>query len=180
MALTPGGLPYPVGTDKVVDGDDAIKALAIAVDTRPYAMGYLGTSVTVAAGAPYQIGVTGVSGLTTELGGGVTYTGGTGRFTVPTAGRYRLTCGVHYDQNISGANRLAWLALAGTATRLADWAFPGAVASHKWVGGTRTVRLAAGDGVTFFTFHDAAGPLNIVGDAALGAATFMEIFWEGV
>lgn len=30
MALTPGGLPYPVGTDKVVDGDDAIKALALA------------------------------------------------------------------------------------------------------------------------------------------------------
>jgi hypothetical protein len=34
MALTPGGLPYPVGTDKVVDGDDAIHALATAVDRR--------------------------------------------------------------------------------------------------------------------------------------------------
>lgn len=34
MALTPGGLPYPVGTDKVVDGDDAIHALATAVDIR--------------------------------------------------------------------------------------------------------------------------------------------------
>jgi len=32
MALTPGGLPYPVGTDKVVDGDDAIHALALALD----------------------------------------------------------------------------------------------------------------------------------------------------
>jgi hypothetical protein len=30
MATTAGGLPYPVGTDKVVDGDDAIKALALA------------------------------------------------------------------------------------------------------------------------------------------------------
>lgn len=34
MALTPGGLPYPLGTDKVVDGDDAIKALATALDLR--------------------------------------------------------------------------------------------------------------------------------------------------
>jgi len=32
MATTPGGLPYPVGTDKVVDGDDAIKALATTLD----------------------------------------------------------------------------------------------------------------------------------------------------
>lgn len=34
MALTPGGLPYPLGTDKVVDGDDAIRALATALDIR--------------------------------------------------------------------------------------------------------------------------------------------------
>jgi hypothetical protein len=32
MATTPNGLPYPVGTDKVVDGDDAIKALATFLD----------------------------------------------------------------------------------------------------------------------------------------------------
>lgn len=32
MATTPGGLPYPVGTDLVVNGDDAIKALAEALD----------------------------------------------------------------------------------------------------------------------------------------------------
>ena len=32
MATTPNGLPYPVGTDKVVDGDDAIQALATFLD----------------------------------------------------------------------------------------------------------------------------------------------------
>lgn len=31
MATTPNGLPYPVGTDRVMDGDDAIKALATAI-----------------------------------------------------------------------------------------------------------------------------------------------------
>ncbi len=30
---TAKGYPYPVGTDRVMDGDDAIKALATAVDT---------------------------------------------------------------------------------------------------------------------------------------------------
>jgi hypothetical protein len=34
MATTAGGLPYPVGTDKVRDGDNAIKALAEALDAR--------------------------------------------------------------------------------------------------------------------------------------------------
>lgn len=34
MATTTWGLPYPVGTDKVVDGDNAIKALAEAVEVR--------------------------------------------------------------------------------------------------------------------------------------------------
>jgi hypothetical protein len=34
MATTPGGLPYPIGTDKVVDGDNAIEALARALDPR--------------------------------------------------------------------------------------------------------------------------------------------------
>lgn len=34
MALTPGGLPYPLGTDKVVDGDNAIRALAEATEAR--------------------------------------------------------------------------------------------------------------------------------------------------
>lgn len=31
-ANTPNGLPYPLGTDRVMDGDDAIKALAQKVD----------------------------------------------------------------------------------------------------------------------------------------------------
>jgi hypothetical protein len=33
VATTPNGLPYPLGTDHVVDGDDAIRALADALDT---------------------------------------------------------------------------------------------------------------------------------------------------
>lgn len=40
MATTSGGLPYPVGTDKVVDGDNQIRALAEAVDARTAAPRY--------------------------------------------------------------------------------------------------------------------------------------------
>lgn len=33
-ANTPKGYPYPLGTDRVTDGDDAIHSLATAVDTK--------------------------------------------------------------------------------------------------------------------------------------------------
>lgn len=33
-ANTPLGFPYPLGTDRLADGDDAIKNLATAVDTK--------------------------------------------------------------------------------------------------------------------------------------------------
>ena len=36
MATTGDGLPYPVGTDLVRDGDNAINALASALDRRSY------------------------------------------------------------------------------------------------------------------------------------------------
>jgi hypothetical protein len=34
MATTPKGYPYPLGTDRVMDGDDVIHELAEAVDTK--------------------------------------------------------------------------------------------------------------------------------------------------
>ena len=37
MATTDSGLPYPIGTDKVRDGDNAIEALARAVEARIWA-----------------------------------------------------------------------------------------------------------------------------------------------
>lgn len=49
MANTTNGLPHPVGTDKVVDGDDAIRALAEAVDTRVLPFGYARARATQAA-----------------------------------------------------------------------------------------------------------------------------------
>lgn len=61
MATTPGGLPYPVGTDKVVDGDDAIKALALAVDPAFVAWTTY-TPTWLAGGSPVTIGTGGTVG----------------------------------------------------------------------------------------------------------------------
>lgn len=37
--VTPKGYPFPVGTDRVMDGDDAIEALAVTIDGKlPYAV----------------------------------------------------------------------------------------------------------------------------------------------
>lgn len=38
-ATTPGGMPYPLGTDPIADGDDAIKNLALAI-TGPVAAAF--------------------------------------------------------------------------------------------------------------------------------------------
>jgi len=49
-ANTAKGYPYPLGTDRVTDGDDAIHNLAAAVDTRT-GVGTAGTVVTPVPGA---------------------------------------------------------------------------------------------------------------------------------
>lgn len=49
MANTTNGLPYPVGTDLVVNGDDAIKALAESIDLAVLPHGYARARCTTAA-----------------------------------------------------------------------------------------------------------------------------------
>lgn len=59
MGSTTRGLPYPEGTDKVVDGDNAIRALAEAVDTKLVYNGKF-SGLTSAAGVvliPHGMGV---------------------------------------------------------------------------------------------------------------------------
>jgi len=60
MATTAKGFPYPVGTDRVMDGDDAIKALAEKVDTAVgvAAAGSFTSSVPTALNTPVSTAVT--------------------------------------------------------------------------------------------------------------------------
>lgn len=56
---TPHGYPYPLGTDRLADGDDVMRDLAQAIDTRlgVYAAGVV-TPPIVAAGANANVAVT--------------------------------------------------------------------------------------------------------------------------
>jgi hypothetical protein len=51
MANTPKGYPYPLGTDRVMDGDNVIQSLATAVDTKLglAASGSFSVNITAAA-----------------------------------------------------------------------------------------------------------------------------------
>lgn len=64
------GYPYPLGTDRVMDGDDAIHNLATAVDTQ------LGTHASGVATVPIT---------TVSVAANVTVTFPAGRFTAPPA-----------------------------------------------------------------------------------------------
>ena len=52
-STTAKGYPYPVGTDRVMDGDNAIQALAEAVDTHlgRVASGFVNVNITTAGGS---------------------------------------------------------------------------------------------------------------------------------
>ena len=58
MATTANGLPYPIGTDAVVQGDDAIGALAGALDRRSYGHRLEHRSVAVTPNAAGGWGIT--------------------------------------------------------------------------------------------------------------------------
>lgn len=58
MATTAGGFPYPVGTDKVRDGDDAIKALADVLQQRTLGLMFISSQVIVTTNAAGGFGVT--------------------------------------------------------------------------------------------------------------------------
>lgn len=92
MGTTPNrGFPYPEGTDYVASGDDAIEALAMAVDgaltNRLFAVAEGGPGESVAANTDWVVDyaeMTGGPGFTAILDGGIaprfTYTGSSGRW----------------------------------------------------------------------------------------------------
>ena len=65
-ANTPRGYPYPVGTDRLMDGDDAIKNLAQKTDTNlAYGVtsGVVTTPIPTALGTPVSVSFTFPVGL---------------------------------------------------------------------------------------------------------------------
>lgn len=66
-AQTAKGYPYPLGTDRVMDGDDSIHALADAVDAKQPFATWVGTaSVSVVANTAANVAVTLPAGRFTQ------------------------------------------------------------------------------------------------------------------
>lgn len=66
---TTNGLPYPVGTDRVMDGDNAMQSLAEAVDTKALLSGDTGNVSAVSAGFTLAAGFTGLAGTVRRRNG---------------------------------------------------------------------------------------------------------------
>jgi hypothetical protein len=175
MATTPGGLPYPVGTDKVVDGDDAIRNLATAVDTRPVAVAPLVTGGNLTPLAYYTIGQGGGFG-SPELRG-VAFSGAPAIFTVPVAGLYRVGWGIAFGPIAAPGTIRAARIDDGAATpvaRASVYLTP-SVGQAQTLVGTRLLRLAAGAALRLTAYHDAGGGVPV-----LPGDTYVSIEWAGV
>jgi hypothetical protein len=173
MALTPGGLPYPLGTDKVVDGDDAIKNLAIGVDTRPLARAVLATGGNLSPNIYLVVGQGGGFG-SPELRG-VTWNSDAAIFTVPIAGLYRVAYGVAYAGSATpGAVRAARLD-NGASTTLASTYLSPTAGQLQTLSGSRLLRMVAGASVRLLTYHEAPAGATI-----LTSDTYLFIEWAGV
>jgi hypothetical protein len=113
MATTAKGYPYPVGTDRVMDGDDAIHSLATAVETM------LGVAAAGQAVVPIVAANTAAS-ITVVLPAG-RFTAGTLAGNATAFGsqpdNFRVTVGV-----LNTTQLVIWgLRTTGTATFAVSW-----------------------------------------------------------
>lgn len=154
MAATPIlALPYPVGTDRVADGDNAIQALAERIEALKFPRGWLGN---VALNAPQAgIGISGdIVGLTVALAA------------LPANRRIRISAMVGFTS--AGATRVDFYIMEGatvldsqSASILAGGAF---LVMSTWtiltpVAGAHTYKVAAGS---------SAGTISTTAGAAAG------------
>ena len=106
MGVTPGGLPWPDGTELVAGGDDAIKALADAVD--PHGA----TVARTTTGSPSTAGWQAMSFTATSARRGAA-TGNSAGITVTKTGIYLVSGYVEWGALASGPIIGACLAVGG-------------------------------------------------------------------
>lgn len=144
MATTPGGLPYPVGTDLVVDGDDQIRALATTIDSAAFGGSSRIRASAASAALPINAWATVPLNTQTDLhvpssAPAFTYTSGASGFTINTNGLYlvsaslTLTSALFLGRIINGGTTLAQQSKADAAVgttmtmSVARWLTAGAV-----------------------------------------------------
>jgi len=110
------GFPYPTGTDRVADGDNAIQSLAQAVETNLIGANAAvtpGPNITVGSSAVYRRGRVGLL-VVTNLTTGAVITGGATILTLPTG--YRPP--VNWYGTVYNYSTLAAIAVAVTPAGL--------------------------------------------------------------
>jgi hypothetical protein len=106
---TPGSLPYPLPTDPIAGGADAIKALAQSIDPAILVMGGPVADTGIAAATWTTIG--GPPATTVR---GITYDPVTGIATIQQAGQYRIDANAAFNAATAG-DRLLRVTLNGVA-----------------------------------------------------------------
>jgi hypothetical protein len=149
MATTPQGLPYPLGTDRVVDGDNAIRALAEAVSSYMPVLNARQTAQQTLAGA-WALMSTALPVAAGAERNKITWAAAAA--TIQTAGLYRVTVNLRMVANST--------VLAVQATVNSSAADVGVCAydyqnNQQHVSGTGIVRLAVGDVVRMFGYGSA-------------------------
>lgn len=160
MALTSRGLPYPVGTDLVIDGDNVIRSLAESLDQDPVELEALRSStslnVATASWLKLQWSFPGFDHRSDGLGFGPS------GVTAVKAGRYYCEAAVQWPSNATGRR------IIGVSTSAASQ--PGTfLRSDAYNTGANSFvqRVAvsasfnAGDVITAFLFQDSGTTLTV-------------------
>jgi len=143
-STTTQGYPYPVGTDRVMDGDDAIKALAEALeaDGTQYTKALtVGQTMTAAAVNNVQWQVPTVNGCNLTRTNAYT-------FTVTRAGLYVITATVFTTGFAANGSRAYLQLVTGPVTNRLSWEAENTCAP------TTCTALAVGETITLVCWPD--------------------------
>lgn len=163
-ANTTNGLPYPLGTDRVADGDDAIKNLAEAVDAQLWGPAGGVQIAAVTLGAPngwYRL--VGATTEDTSVPGGIPFRGGfksdgPGLLTIPEDGIYAVSAIVNVlAGSVSSAGRR--FVGVGVSPATSPFTYGGSAWANNasgWVSFADTVKLLAGDQIGAYIYTDVA------------------------
>jgi hypothetical protein len=186
MGQSTHGIPYPVGTDRVMDGDNEMQAMSTFIDDAIY---------NVPRGRMYLAAATSgtlAPNVWTSFGTGLTYSytkGGVvavapSQLRVPKDGLYHLEAQVYFNSAAGsgqGHRRGCRVHLNGSNTvsvieSIVGSIDPGAqpVACHA--GGD--VELHTNDTLALAFWHDQTGAnLTALGTGSPGSYTYMSLFW---